>query len=165
MNKRSESSFWRWLIILLIFVFLKSIPSEQTAQRNDSQNSQKNSTAEYSINTKNTTKIESFIHALGSLDQNIRETAAYELGKIGDRSIIPKLIKGLSSDIWNRRAGSALALGELKAKRAVNPLIHALGDENWRVRWKAEEALKKITGQDFGEKQAQWRRWWQRQRK
>ena len=43
---------------------------------------------------------------------------------------------------------------------AIEPLITALKDEDSTVRTNAEFALKKITGQDFGQDSMKWKKWW-----
>ena len=88
--------------------------------------------------------IEFLVGALRNTDYNIRKNAAIALGKIGDKSIVPRLIKGLSDSYWERRQGSAWALGYLKDPRVVYPLIKALGDEEGYVREAAAIALGEI---------------------
>ena len=60
------------------------------------------------------------------------------------------------------RSRAVYKLGEIGDKRAVEPLIAALKDKDSDVRRRVASALTKITGKDFGEDQAQWRDWWER---
>ena len=55
-------------------------------------------------------------------------------------------------------------MGRIGDKRAVEPLIEALKDEDEGARWLAAEALKKITGNDFGEDYEEWRKWYEKQK-
>jgi hypothetical protein len=48
--------------------------------------------------------------------------------------------------------------------RAVEPLIAALKDEKFQFKARAAEALKKITGKDFGQKPEEWQKWWMENR-
>jgi hypothetical protein len=50
----------------------------------------------------------------------------------------------------------------LKDPRAVDALIEALKDEDWGVRARAAEALREITGQDFGKDPEKWQKWWEK---
>ena len=100
------------------------------------------------------------IKALGHEDWYVRNDAAEALSKIGDKSIVPRLMKGLSDSDWKRRQGSAWALGYLKVPQAVEPLINALVDEYPGVCYAAAEALSTITGKDFGKDYNAWLKWW-----
>ena len=62
-------------------------------------------------------------------------------------------------------AEAAYALEKLGDERAVEPLIKALKDESASVCWSAVEALKKITGKDFGEDYKKWLNWLQKQKR
>lgn len=54
------------------------------------------------------------------------------------------------------------SLGEIMDYRAIEPLIATLYDENHEVKKKAIWALKKITGEDFGEDLGKWQKWWKK---
>jgi HEAT repeat protein len=59
------------------------------------------------------------------------------------------------------RSDAAYALFELGDSRTVEPFIHAQMDRFSLVRWRAANALKKITGKDFGDDPKKWRKWWE----
>lgn len=71
-------------------------------------------------------------------------------------SKIDREIKRLNDKDPAVRMEAAKELGQLKEPQAVEPLIAALNDENESVRWRAAEALEKITGKDFGEDEKKW---------
>ncbi|NQT10240.1 MAG: HEAT repeat domain-containing protein [Desulfobacteraceae bacterium] len=62
-----------------------------------------------------------------------------------------------SDDEGRRSAAVALRVGKIDT-RAVEPLIAALKDRH--VKKEAVKSLRKITGQDFGQNQAKWKQWW-----
>jgi HEAT repeat protein len=59
-------------------------------------------------------------------DPENRAWAARYLGKLGDSSAAPALIRLLSANEFHARAAAARALGELKATEAVPALLEAL---------------------------------------
>lgn len=71
---------------------------------------------------------------------------------------VPDFINTLKDKDLEARRIAAWALGEIKNRQAIEPLILALKDEN--VRWDSAEALKKITGEDFGTEYDKWKNWW-----
>ena len=71
-----------------------------------------------------------------------------------------KVIRLLGAWSGNARMAGAIALGGLKEEKAVKPLIEMLAkDPDDEVRAAAQEALGKITGQNFGWNWQAWRRW------
>jgi len=79
---------------------------------------------------------------------------------------VDKLINQLKDENWSVRIAAAKALVKIGDSRAVKPLIAVLKDKNEIfARQTAAEALKKITGQDFGEDYEKWSTWWQEQKK
>jgi len=112
--------------------------------------------------------VPALIQALEDEDSSdVRGTAALALGEIGPGAIeaVPALIQALGDGNIVVREHAALALGEIGpgAIEAVPALIHALGDRNI-VRDPAAAALKKITGQDFGDDANRWQEWWEEQK-
>jgi len=73
---------------------------------------------------------------------------------LADRAIL-----GLKQKSPALRLGAVKTLGARGDRRAVEPLIEILGDDNEQVREAAAEALKSITGQDFGGDAAKWKDW------
>jgi len=66
------------------------------------------------------------------------------------KEIVPHMISLLKDDTWEMRRGAAWILGKLgpDARDAVPALSEALNDPNAAVRTKAQEALKKIQGEE-----------------
>jgi len=78
---------------------------------------------------------------------------------IGDIYGPEALIKALGDQAWRLRSQAARTLGRLKAAAATRPLVQALADPQPQVRQEAAEALKSLTGQDFGRDREAWANW------
>jgi hypothetical protein len=52
-------------------------------------------------------------------------------------------------------------MGKIESPKAVKLLIFALKDQDAGVRQAAAKSLQQITGQDFGEDQAKWNKYWE----
>jgi HEAT repeat protein len=104
--------------------------------------------------------VDPLIEALKDEDWRVRQGAASALGKLKDLRAVERLIEALKDKDPVVRWVAATALGELKDPRAVEPLIEALKDKHGHVKERAEEALQKITGKDFGKDPEKWQKWW-----
>lgn len=104
--------------------------------------------------------VEPLLAAMGSPNERLRSSAAEALGKVKDPRAVDQLIAALKDQSSSVRLRAAGALGEIKDQRAIEPLIPMLKDQF--SRWDAAEALKKITGQDFGTDHGKWNDWWQK---
>lgn len=93
-------------------------------------------------------------------DASVRAAAARALGKCKDLSMTATLVSMLRHYEAGIRLASAQGLGDLNDARAVSALIAALRDQDLSVNFAATEALKKITGRDFGPKKEDWAAWW-----
>jgi HEAT repeat protein len=102
------------------------------------------------------------IEVLGDDKASIGYDAAKALGELGDKSATEPLMNALrDEDKWVRRS-AAEALAKLKEEQAVGPLIELLaGDPDDSVRKAAHDALREITGQNFGWNYQRWRRWYE----
>jgi len=92
------------------------------------------------------------------------EAAADALGNIGPdaRDAVPALVDSLGADdAYGPVRSDAEALGKIgpEAREAVASLVEALDDQRSTVRAAVAVALGQITGQNFGEDAAAWRRW------
>ena len=94
-----------------------------------------------------------------------REVAAKALGEIGDSRATDALIETLEDDNWEVRGTTAKALGKLGDTRAVPHLINMLVDVNANVRWHVLQSLETLTGESFGEEIAHWQQWRQQNQK
>jgi HEAT repeat protein len=103
--------------------------------------------------------------------ENIRRSTAFgedcaiALGRLGFSRAVPLLIEALKDEEWSRREGAIRALGDLGDPASVPPLIAALEDHEGSYADcetnadYAAEALKKLTGEDFGKDVSKWKAW------
>jgi HEAT repeat protein len=93
--------------------------------------------------------IPALIEALKDKDNQIRISAAWALGSIGEtaKAAIPALIEALKDHNSRFRAIAGEALGAIggEAKAAIPALMEALKDKDRIVRRSAAEALKRIS--------------------
>jgi len=88
--------------------------------------------------------LEGWIHALiDNTDPNVRQYAAYLLGKTKNPVVIQPLIIALADFDKSVREQATLALVQL-GKSAVEPLTLAMKQPKWETRYRAAEALGKI---------------------
>lgn len=66
----------------------------------------------------------------------------------------------MKDESYRVRENAVVALGRIGDPRAIEPLIATIKDEESSVRLIAVQVLGVITGQDFGEDQDKWRKWW-----
>gem|GEM_PF-3503613 len=104
--------------------------------------------------------VEPLIRALGCGDSDVSAKAAQALGRIGSAAAVPALVKALRrSDSWTKEmAGRALV--QVADSAAVDYLIAALVDDDPNFRRMLLHALWDITGKDFYDDPAAWRKWW-----
>jgi len=91
--------------------------------------------------------------------QHARADAAKTLGDIGDKAAAGILVRALDDTDWYVRVVAAQALAKMKHTAAVPKLIDNLTHIIIPVRERCAQALKDITGQDFGQDAAKWRDW------
>ncbi|MHC5036871.1 MAG: HEAT repeat domain-containing protein [Planctomycetota bacterium] len=92
---------------------------------------------------------EAWIQDLGDERAPTRCTAAYALGKIGDKQAVEHLSVALKDGYFSVRQHAAESLGIIGHRRAIGPLIEALRDDNLDFRKTVLNALTKITNQFF----------------
>jgi hypothetical protein len=81
----------------------------------------------------------------GDADADVRVTAAFTLGRLGDASAVDALLKGLKDDNENVRSQCAAALGQIRDERAVADLLQILrSDLKPLLRLQAAASLAKI---------------------
>ena len=76
-------------------------------------------------------------------DPQVRQYAAYLLGKENNHRAIQSLIKALADSDKSVRKQAMLALSSI-GKAAVEPLAEAMKEPRWETRYRAAEALGKI---------------------
>ncbi len=89
----------------------------------------------------------------------VRSSAAFVLEAVGGETSVEALIPLLKDP--RAKANAAGALGKIGDRRAIEPLAELLNDENSNIRWRTLDALKDITGEDFGDSPDLWLMWWQ----
>ena len=102
--------------------------------------------------------------SLGEIGAGARGAIPFLLGILDDNShlVSAKYVKDLGYQITTPGKEAAFALSKIgNTKAAVESLITALTHTNKIVRMNASEALKEITGQDFGDDSLKWQRWWE----
>jgi HEAT repeat protein len=88
--------------------------------------------------------LEGLVKALkDSTDPQVRQYAAYLLGKAQNPRAIQPLIEALADFDKSVRAQATLALSSI-GKAAVEPLAAAMKEPRWETRYRAAEALGKI---------------------
>ncbi|QDV07639.1 HEAT repeat protein [Planctomycetes bacterium Poly30] len=111
---------------------------------------------------------------LANPDEAQRLTAVLELAETGDPAVAEYILPMLTDSDSFVRMVSVQGLGDLGYKPAVPHLIDRLGDERWTVREAARDALRTLTGKNFGfdptarelemkKRIEQWRAWWRRE--
>jgi hypothetical protein len=90
--------------------------------------------------------IEVLTYALGDVDDDVRESAAYALGKIGDIRAVEPLIKSLQDEEPWVRASAADAMAKIGDETALHSLIEALDVErDEEARESIQAAIDKLT--------------------
>lgn len=96
-------------------------------------------------------------------ETNVRVEAARALQRIHNPIAIEPLLTALDIEKETEpavRIEAASALGQYPENRVVEALIKALAEENLAVNRRAQEALRTLTGQDFGIDRAAWFGWY-----
>ncbi len=104
--------------------------------------------------------VDKLIESLTDQQPSVRWESARRLGEMKDSRAVVPLIGALSDNHAFVRRRAAVALGELHDVRGVDSLIKALHDSDPFVAKFAQEALEKITGQEFGNDSQKWTEWW-----
>ena len=84
------------------------------------------------------------INALDHKDWFTRKNAVKNLRNIGDKSVVPHLIKALKDDNKYVKTNVIEVLSEIGNETAIQPLIHAADDVNSEIEEKALDAVNKI---------------------
>ncbi len=85
--------------------------------------------------------------------------------KTKDPGAVDAFIAELKSKNSSTRRTMVEILGQRKERRAVGPLIEMLKSRDRWERKRAANALKSITGKDFGVKYKKWKKWWKKWQK
>ncbi|HBC86996.1 MAG TPA: hypothetical protein DCZ94_08590 [Lentisphaeria bacterium] len=88
--------------------------------------------------------VEPFLEYLKDPNSESKVEVIRALGVLGDKKAVGQLILLLKSKDKTVRMWAAVVLGRIGDSRAVEPLKEALNDSDPKVKWKAEESLKKL---------------------
>ncbi|MCG3220998.1 MAG: HEAT repeat domain-containing protein [Candidatus Heimdallarchaeota archaeon] len=78
------------------------------------------------------------------LNQEVKESSAQALSKIGGKEVVELLVIALHDQDWYIRKTAASALGNLQDPSSIEPLKRLLNDDNTFVKKTVEEVLKKF---------------------
>ena len=88
--------------------------------------------------------------------KRVKDVAAKALGEIGEPQAVGPLVELLEDENWEVRGTAAKALGKIGDPRAIKPHITTLEDQNEIVRWNTTQALETITGENLGDDAFSW---------
>lgn len=96
-------------------------------------------------------------------DVEVRVEAARALQRLHNPEAIPALLTRLDVEQEQEprvRQEAAIALGQYRSDLVVEKLIAALSDESLGVNTRVQDALRTLTGHDFGTDRGAWQRWY-----
>jgi HEAT repeat protein len=105
--------------------------------------------------------VEPLIGTLSDCNALVRHQAVWSLGEIGDNQAVEPLIAALKDPFFLAKWSAISALAKIKDTRATEPLIDCLKSDNMLIALYANDKLKELTGQDFGDDYDAWSKWWQ----
>lgn len=85
--------------------------------------------------------------------------ALFGVANLRLKAALDAVIVHLEHEDWQVRVAAIEALTELKEERSIPALIDRLMNETGRLREDLAEALRSITGKDFGRDANAWRKW------
>jgi len=97
-----------------------------------------------------------FFEGALDVDGSLTATLAEMIGQVYGPQ---PLVKALKDEDWRLRRQACRGLAAFETAQAARPLVEALNDERSEVRDQAAEALKSLTGQDFGRDREAWANW------
>jgi len=90
--------------------------------------------------------VPSLLETLQDAEPKVRRTAAWALGRCGDRRAVGRLITLLKDEDASVQAAAAGALGEIGDPQASGALLAAVNDADGRVRAAAAKAVADLRG-------------------
>jgi HEAT repeat protein len=98
--------------------------------------------------------------ALADPDPDVRVAACRAWGERGGADAVTKLSETLKSDVdMDVRLAAVRALGETGEPVAVTALGEALEDRDPAMQYQAVDALREVTGEEFGDDVGRWRQY------
>ena len=92
--------------------------------------------------------------------------AVDKIAEFGSQALEELLIVLNEPPSYQAIVGIAQTLGKIEDKRAIHPLITALryeGHNSYETKNSIALALKKLTGNDYGDDCVRWEEWWDTQ--
>lgn len=74
---------------------------------------------------------------------------------------LPAFVKALFDPVWQVKLGGIRGLDVLDLVEGIPPLIEALARLDGRLKWEANSALVRLTGEDFHGDAGLWKSWWE----
>ena len=93
-------------------------------------------------------------------DARVLSMALFSAESLGMKDDVDLVLPHLEHEDWQVRVAAIEALASFKLDRTIEPLIDRLMNERGRLREDLADALKKITGKDFGRDANLWRKWY-----
>ncbi len=100
------------------------------------------------------------IQLLKAREPETRIAALDALGRQQDPAAATAAARCLADVFWQVRAAAVHALARMGGRDAVEGLINALGKSEGRTLQDIFQALTRLTGKNFRENGALWRKWW-----
>jgi hypothetical protein len=82
------------------------------------------------------------------------------LARLKSDLVLEPALAALQDPVWQVRSSAAKALQRVRHKRSILPLITRMEAEEGRLRVDYSEALREVTGRDFGTDVEGWKRFW-----
>lgn len=102
--------------------------------------------------------LDALMQTLATGDEELRMLSLYGLGVVGTEAV-PYIIQALNDESDNVRATASAVLGNMGVE-AIPPILQAMRSAEEKGREAATEALKDLSGHDFGRDLLQWQDWW-----
>ncbi|MHC4472354.1 MAG: HEAT repeat domain-containing protein, partial [Planctomycetota bacterium] len=81
-----------------------------------------------------------------------------------DAETVKAIVPCLDHEVWVVQSAAADALAEIASKKAIRPLIEAIARTEGRVQDDINEALKKLTGENYPPDYERWKQWYEEHR-
>ncbi len=99
-----------------------------------------------------------------SKDVEVRNSALWQLAKLGQPRNFATFVKALDDPEWSTRLAAVKGLQILGSNEAISALIAHLGKEEGRMLHETSDALFHLTGQLLPPDQSAWQAWWDSQK-
>jgi hypothetical protein len=93
-------------------------------------------------------------------NKDVRVTLVRLLGTLETADAVDGIARSFKDKEWTVRAAGVHAARERRSKELVRPLIALVESEDGRVKQDAADALRDLTGANYGTKAKEWLDWW-----